>query len=250
MKQTRNSKVPFAILSCFTIAFILQGVLKLCGVFIFEKALNWEIFALIDNNKFLSIIYYSILVLIAMYCLSFTLNRKPYSRKWYHYVILIFFAFGSTTLKFYTNTAMTTESSIVIDMLYDVVLYIIVPLIIHFTSGKETRLFKQYTVTKVVLIIMVQILLYFLYLGLNYWSAFISSIIPSLQYVAYASSALLIQLEVYIGVFNLMLTMNMLIQNFVKEEDMIKPINIATDEAKEKELKKVKEQKAKKNNGK
>ena len=50
MNNKDNSKVPIAILSCFLIAFILQGILKISGVFIFEKALDWEIFKIIDNS--------------------------------------------------------------------------------------------------------------------------------------------------------------------------------------------------------
>ena len=47
----KNNKVPIAILSCFLIAFILQGVLKISGILVFEKALNWEIFDIIDTHK-------------------------------------------------------------------------------------------------------------------------------------------------------------------------------------------------------
>jgi hypothetical protein len=69
-----NKKVPIAILSCFLIAFILQGILKISGLFVFEKALNLEIFNIIDNSILFQIFYYSLLSFISIYCLSF--NEK------------------------------------------------------------------------------------------------------------------------------------------------------------------------------
>lgn len=244
--MTKNKKVPFAILSCFTIAFAIQAILKLCKVFVFEKALNWEIFAIIDNSKALSIIYYSCLVLSAMYCLSFAMTGRWYSKKWYHYVIMIVSAFGITTIKFLTGSALTTESSVAMDILYDVLLYVVVPIIIQFTTEKENRIFDKLNWTSAIMVSMIQILLYFLYLGLNYWSGILNSIIPQAQYVVYSSSMILLQSEVYIGLGSLMMTMNMLVQKFIeKEENMFKPVNIATEQAKVKELKRVKEIKAK-----
>lgn len=245
-----NKRVPFAILSCFTIAFILQGVLKLSGVFIFEKALNWEIFKIIDNSTVLSIIYYSLFVLLAMYCLSFTFSKHCYSKRWYHYIILVVGAFGTTTMKFLLGTAHTVQASLIIDILYDLFTYVAIPLLIYFTTPREDRLFEKYTVSNVVLIITLQLLLYLFYLGLNYWSALLSSIIPSLQHILYASTAVLTQIEVYIGLVTLMLTINVLIQNFMKEDTMLKPINVASEKAKDAELKRVKAEKAAKKRGK
>lgn len=248
MEKTKNSKVPFAILSCFTIAFVLQGILKLCGVFIFEKALNWEIFTIIDNSKILSVFYFSIYVFITIYCLAFALTNKPYSKKWYHYVILFVASFGSMLIKFYANAMLT---NVAVDILFDLALYVGVPLLIYFTTPKQDRLFQKNSLTNVVLVITMQMLLYFLYLGLNYWSTILNTIIPETQYLASASSAILVQLEVYIGLGSLMLTMNMLIRNFIKEGNMWEPINIATEEAKEKELEKKRVKKANtKKNGK
>ena len=244
MRETKNSKVPFAILSCFTIAFILQGVLKLCGVFIFEKALNWEIFTIIDNSKILSTIYFSIYIFITIYCLSFVLTSNPYSKKWYHYVIFVVASFGSATLKIYANAMLT---NVAVDILFDLALYVGIPLLTYFTTPRKDRLFNKNTLRNILLVITMQILLYFLYLGLNYWSTILNTIIPSTQYLASASSAILVQLEVYIGLVSLMLTMNMLIRNFIKEGNMWEPINIATEEAKEKELAKRKAKNVKKN---
>lgn len=238
-----NKRVPFAILCCFTLAFALQGVLKLCGVFIFEKALNWEIFQIIDHSKVLSIIYFSIFVFVTLYCLSFTLTDKPYSTKWYHYLILTGAAVGSMTLKFCANAMLT---NVVVDILFDLALYVGIPLLIYFTTPKQSRLFQKHTLRSVLLVVTLQILLYFLYLGLNYWSMILNSIIPATQYLVSASSALLQQIEVYIGLGSLMLTMNMLIQKFIKEGSMVEPINIASDEAKANELAKRKAKKANK----
>ena len=91
-----NSKVPIAILSCFLIAFIIQGSLKLGGILIFEKALDWEIFSIIDNSKILQSIIYPIFTCLNIYCLSFSLSNIPYSRKWFHYVIIIVVGYAST----------------------------------------------------------------------------------------------------------------------------------------------------------
>lgn len=238
-----NKKVPMAMLCCFSIAFIIQGILKLCGIFVFEKCLNWQIFEIIDSNQILMIIFYSLCVLMGMYCLSFAFTKHAYSKQWYHYIILLVFAFGITTLKFFTGSATTIETTVVVDILYDILLYMVVPLIIHFTTPRKNRIFEKYNITKVILIIMLQILLYFLYLGLNFWSDILNSIIPSTQHFFYASSTFLIQLEVYIGLVALMFSMNVFIQNFIKEGSMNKPINIASDKAKEEELKRVKERK-------
>lgn len=228
-----NRKVPVALLSCFSIAFIVQGVLKMCGVFVFEKCLNWKIFEIIDSTQVSMIIYYSILLFITMYCLTFTFTRHAYSNKWYHYVILFVFSFGVMTLKFLTGSATSIGTTIIIDILYDLLVYVCVPLLIQFTMKKQDRVFEKYSVTSVVFSIMLQIMLYFLYLGLNFWSDLLNSTIPATQTFFYASSTFLIQLEVYIGLFALMFSMNAFIQNFIKGEDkMNKPLNIASDKAK------------------
>ena len=57
-----NKKVPLAILCCFLIAFLIQGILKLSGVFIFEKVLDWDIFSIIDSNLWLNILFNSIIL--------------------------------------------------------------------------------------------------------------------------------------------------------------------------------------------
>lgn len=238
-----NKKVPVALFSCFSIAFVLQGVLKMSGVFVFEKCLDWQIFEMIDNSQVSTIIYYSILLFITMYCLTFTFTRHAYSKQWYHYLILFVVSFGVMTIKFLTGTATSIDTTIKIDILYDLLVYVGVPLLIQFTTRKQDRLFQKYNVTRVVFMVMLQIMLYFLYLGLNFWSDLLNSIIPATQHFFYASSTFLIQLEVYIGLFALMFSMNAFIQNFIKEGSMNKPLNIASDKAREEELKRVKERK-------
>lgn len=230
-------RVPIAILCCFTIAFVLQGILKLSGIFVFEKALDWDIFTIIDSQLWLTIIYYSIIVFTTIYCFSFTFSRHLYSKYWWHYVIMLVVSFGTITVEYLTNIVMNTMLSIVFDVLF----YVITPLVIYFTTPKSERLFDNHTVINTVIIITAQILLYFLYLGLNYWSVILNSIIPTTQYIMSASAVLIIQLEVYIGLVSLMFAINIFINKFIKEGKMIRPINIASDKAKEEELKKQKE---------
>ena len=238
-------RVPIAILCCFTIAFVLQGILKLSGIFVFEKVLNWDIFRIIDENLWLTIIYYSIIVFTTIYCFSFTFSRNLYSKHWWHYVIIYIVSFGTITIEYLADIVMDTRLSIVFDVLF----YIVTPLIVYFTTPSKDRLFNNHTVTNVVFIIVAQVLLYFLYLGLNFWSGVLNSIIPVTQYYVPASAMLLIQLEVYIGLISLMLSINIFINK--GGYNMFRPVNIASDKAKEEELKKQKEKRDnKKNDGK
>ena len=239
-------RVPIAILCCFTIAFVLQGILKLSGIFVFEKALDWDIFKIIDNHLWLTIIYYSMIVFTTIYCFSFTFGRHLYSKCWWHYVIIFVVSFGTITIEYLTNTVMDTKLSIVIDALF----YVIVPLVVFFTMPRDDRLFDKYTVTNVVVIITAQILMYFLYLGLNYWSAILNSILPVTQYLVSASANLLVQIEVYIGLVSIMFAINIFINKFTKEDKMFRPINIASEKAKEEELKKQKAKRDSKKNDK
>ena len=218
-----NSKVPVAISSCFMIAFILQGALKLCGVLVFEKALDWEIFTIIDCHKWLQIVYYSLMTIIAIYCLSFTLTSKPYSKKWWHYVLIGVVATINTVLKF--KFIFTTQQHI----LFDIAMYIIVPLIVNFTTNENDRL--QFNVFNVVLTISIQIALYFCYLGLNYWSALLNTLLPINPILISASAYFLIQFEVYTGLITLMLSVNVLISK-IRRNDMFIPTNIASKKAK------------------
>ena len=190
-----NSRVPFVILSCFLIAFIVQGALKMCGVFIFEKALDWEIFNVIDSGVWLQIIYYSIVVLIIMYCLSFSLTLKPYSKKWYHYVLIICGAFGVTILKYFVSLPMQMQ------FVYDIILYILIPFIINLTTNQNERLFKKLNFNSIILCIVIHISLYFCYLGLTYWSNLLFSLFPIYQTIIGSASMFLTRFEVYIALF-------------------------------------------------
>lgn len=239
-----NKKVPIAILSFFMVAFLIQVVLKLSGVFIFEKALDWQIFGIIDNNLWFSIPYYSLFVLLPIYCLSFTLTTKPYSNKWYHYVIIVVASVSVTVFKLLCKFDVRT--TLLIDILVDLVIYIGVPLLIYFTSSKSNRLFEVLNITNIIVVIASQILIYFAYLGLNYWSLLLNSFIPTSQIFLYASSALLVQMEVYAGLVMLMLSINILIERFKKEDSMVRPINVASDKAKAEELKKIQDKNTKK----
>jgi len=200
-----NSRVPVAVLCCFLVAFIIQGVLKLCGVFVFEKTLSWGIFEIIDNTKWLYITYYSLIVFLTIYCLSFMLTSEPFSRKWYHYVIMLIVSFGITTLK----TFIVLDYKI--HVLLDIMIYIIVPLVINFTTATKYKLLAN-NIFDAIITISLQIGMYFCYLGLGYWSGVLNSLLPmSLLYIP-ASANFLIRLEMYIGLVSIMLSMNMLVK--------------------------------------
>lgn len=231
-----NRKVPLAILCCFLITFILQGTLKLCGVFVFEKALDWDIFRIIDSSQVLTIIFYSIINLIAVFCFSFTFTSNPYSKKWWHYVIMVGVTVPITALR------CKVQMNIPLGTLFDIINYIILPIAINLSTSKEYRVYSKSKLTNCVTISSLQILLYITYLGLNYWSGLLNEVSSAFQHILYASSNFLIILEVYIGTALLMLTMNMIISEIKKGgADMFIPMNVASDEAKEKELQEHKE---------
>ena len=200
-----NDKVPVAILSCFLIAFVIQGILKISGVFIFEKALSWEIFKVIDENTWLQVSYYSIINLINVYCLSFALTTKCYSKNIIDYLIIIITTFGITACRILIKTPFFME------YIYDAVLYIIVPVIISLKTKQKYKL-QNNNFISIINIITIHIMLYFCYLGLGYWSGLTSSIITEKQIIIYASSIFLVQFERYIGMVLMMLSLN----NFIK----------------------------------
>lgn len=198
----KNDKVPVAILSCFLIAFILQGVLKISGIFVFEKALSWEIFKVIDSNTFLNIVHSSIITIIIVYCLSLALTSKCYSKKWYHYLLIMIPTVTIVTIRTLVLTPMYLE------YIFDIVLYVLVPLIVNFTTDKEYILFNKRNIQNIVITISVQILLYFCYLGLAYWSSLLNSLIPVIQECPVSSVIFLIYFEVYMAIILLMLSFN------------------------------------------
>lgn len=206
----KNQKVVSAILSCFIIAFILQGVLKITGIFVFEKALDWQIFTIIDNSKCASLIYNSLLTTIIIYCLSFALSSKCYSNKWYHYVIILGSAFGIISIKTFTNVSDRMY------IVYDLIAYILIPLIINLTTKKDYKIYINNKLANIVITITIQILLYFCYLGLTYWSGLLNSFLPTSYYLIPSSTSFLIRLEVFIGLISLMLSLNILIKNVNK----------------------------------
>ena len=209
----KNKKVPVAILSCFLIAFILQGALKLSGIFVFEKALTWDIFKIIDNSLALTIIYNILINIIAVYCLSFALTTKPYSTKWWHYVIIICASSIIIILKYFINTPQQFQ------FLFDIVNYILVPMLINITTSKQNRISITGKYTNIVITLASHILLYFCYLGLAYWSSLLNSFIPIEQTTPYASTILLIYFEMYIGLISLMLSLNVFINQIKGGKD-------------------------------
>ena len=227
-----NRKVPFAILSCFLIAFIVQGALKLGGVFIFEKTLTWDIFRIIDNNIYLNIFYNSALMYIIVYCLSFSFTSMPYSKKWWHYCLIGILCVTTISIKLLTNVS--NEMYVI----YDLISYILIPFIINLTTSKEYKFNFDSKVVYVVSILAMHGLLYYLYLGLTYWSVLLNSFINITYIYVSASQCLLIRLEVFLGIIFLMLSLNTIIKGGFK---MVRPIDVANDEAKEKALQERKE---------
>lgn len=207
-----NSKVPSAILSCFLIAFVIQGILKINGIFIFEKALDWDIFRIIDSHKILEIIYYTIINAFATYCMSFSFSKKIYSNKWWHYVLII----GASGL--ITSLKLLLKYNLEIQFVYDIISYVVVPTIVSLTLDKENRVFSKINLEAIITTIAVQIALYFCYLGLSYWSALLNSLIPVMQTTLYASLHFIVFFEMYIGLSMIMLSMSILINKLNLKE--------------------------------
>lgn len=204
--EKNNNKVPIAVLSCFVIAFILQGLLKIWGIFIFEKALDWEIFNVIDSSKLFNIIYQILINIIAVYCLSFAFTSRPYSKKWYHYLIIL------VGCSFIITCRMTLKTPFYWEFLYDIALYVVIPIIIDLTTEKQFRMFDKLNVTTIITTIAIHILLYFVYLGLCYWSTLLTSLVVIEQTKVSSSASFLIFFELYIGLILLMMSMNITIK--------------------------------------
>ena len=224
-----NNKVPVAILSCFLIAFIAQGVLKLSGIFIFEKALDWQVFKIIDASGVLQVIYYSIIVFINIYCLSFALTDRPYSNKWYHYLIMLVVAFSITAFR--TLATYTYQ----VDIICDVFVYILIPFVINLTSSKDRKLFDR-SVFGIVMTLALNIMMYFCYIGLGYWSNLLTSILLIEPIYLASSTFFLITLEMYIGLVIFMISMNIVIKEIKQMKNLNRPVNIGDDDAKIEEL--------------
>ena len=161
-----------------------------------------------------------------MYCLSFSLTSRPYSKKWFHYVILTISSIGITILR------LLVSLSYIVQIVIDLFIYIVVPIVINLTSSNEDRLLKK-NVFNVVLTITIQCGLYFCYLGLTYWSCLLNSMLITTPLFVTASRQFLVRLEVYLGLFAFMLGMNLTIKN-LKGDKRLLPVDIATDVAKNK----------------
>lgn len=234
-----NNKVPISFLSCFLITFIIQGILKLSGVFVFEKAIDWEIFKIIDDTLWLKIIYYSLIMFVTMYCLSFVFTNKAYSTKWYHYIILVIGAFGITTLR------LLVSLSNQIQIVLDTISYIVIPYIICLTTQEKNRLFNN-NLFGIIVMLALQIMMYFAYLGLVYWSALLCSFYPISPMWASSSANFLMRLETYMALASFLISGNMLVK-YLKGDNMFLPIDIASRKAKlEVKLKKAEKLHAKK----
>ena len=131
------------------------------------------------------------IVFTITYCLSFSLTSRPYSNKWYHYVILAISSIGITVLR------LLVPLSYVVQIVIDLFIYIIIPIIINLTSDNECRLLNK-NIFNIILIITIQCGLYFCYLGLTYWSCLLNSMLITTPLFTTASRQFLVGLEVYI----------------------------------------------------
>ena len=170
------------------------------------------------------------MVFVIVYCLSFSLTNKPYSNKWYHYLIIVLSSICITSIRWLIVLEYRLE------IVCDVILYIIVPFTINMTTSEKDRLLGK-NLSNIILTLSIQIGLYFCYLGLGYWSGLLTSICFTHTITVPASTNFLMQFEKYIGIITFMLSMNMLIKRI---KVMVRPIDIASDEAKEKELEEIK----------
>ena len=156
-----------------------------------------------------------------------------------HYILILLVCYLNTYIKLNYNI------TFVIHILFDILLYIILPIIINITTDRKYR-FLDKSLFGVIFTITIQIALYFCYLGLCYWSNLLNSLLPQIPVLLSASTNFLIQLELYIGVIMIMLSLNLFINKYKGDKNMNIPMNIASDEAKEKELEEVKEKDTKK----
>lgn len=206
----KNDKVPLSILSCFLIAFIIQGILKLRGILVFEKVLEWEIFDVIDKNQIVSTFYYTLIMVVPIYCLSFSLTSKPYSNKWYHYAIIILISLAFTLLR--TNAVLSYKTQIILD----IVAYIIVPVFINITTAKNETLLNK-DIFGIIVMVTIHIGLYFCYLGLTYWSGLLNTLVFVNPVFLSTSRHFLLFFEIYIGIVCSMLSLNILTKKTKKE---------------------------------
>lgn len=204
IKQKNNDRVPIAILSCFLIAFIVQGILKISGVFVFEKALNWEIFKIIDENKILNIAFYSLFSFCTIYCLSFSFLTTSKNCFW-QYILILLVSCGVIILR--TFVTLTYSQHILVD----IIAYVVVPFFIHLTATSKNRIFKN-SLFGIITTLSINIILYLAYLGLCYWSSLLNSIILIKPEWLSSSANFLIQSEVYMGLIICMLSTNCLVR--------------------------------------
>ena len=152
------------------------------------------------------------------------------------------FAF-STFARLYSNFDYQTH------IILDVFVYVVIPLIIKFTLDKKDRLLEN-NLFNYILIVTIQIGCYFCYLGLEYWSSLLCSLLPINPEWVTSSTMFLLQLEEYIALVSFMLGTTLLVKLKKGENNMHLPVNISTEEAKVKELQDKKAKKNSKKNGK
>jgi|GEM_PF-5130821 len=205
----QKHKVATAFLVCFLTAFTSLYLLKIIGVPIVNEAvLNSGFFRFIDERKWLLVIYFCVLNLIGAYCLCFAMNDKPYSKVWWHYLVIVVPTILVTLGRIYLMPISQ------MDIVYDIILYIILPIFFAFFINKNNHNIKN----KVILLLFT-LILYFYFIGTTWWSAILNGYIYCENAPPAISSTFLIFLEVYIGLGLLVAAMNYFIK--YKNEELI-----------------------------
>lgn len=202
LTYAQKNKIAVATLACFLVAFVAAYALKILGIFIFEKALDWQIFKIIDENRFLLIAFYTVLTFGIMYCLTFAPSGKLYSKIWWHYVILAATSIGTVLGRLYFVPVPQAH------FIYDIIAYIGIPIIFNIFIFK--------TIDKMVAIV-TSIFLYFCFAGMTDWSNMLNELLDIYITNPPASTYMLIYTEVLIGLGLILLSGNYAI-NYLKEE--------------------------------
>lgn len=223
MNYAQKHKVAMSVFCCFLVAFVTLYAIKIFGVFLFGDLIAWSIWETIDSIKWLSIIYYCFWSILCTYLFVFTLNDKPYSKTWWHYIFIVIIpilcVLGRTYFIPFTQ----------MEFLYDIIQFILTPLLFWFILQKG---YKENILYKFAIIIL-NIIMYFYYLGVKYYSRTVNQLTTLAFTQTTASAHFLINMEIYFGIMLLMILSNLTI-NYIKESGkMEKPLDIADLTAKQ-----------------
>ena len=124
--------------------------------------------------------------------MSFILTNKPYSDKWYHYALIIIISYFITWIR------TTYNLSYAMHTILDIIGYVIVPFIINLTNNNKNKLFNN-NYASIVITLSLQVVFYFCYLGLTYWSSLLTSLIVINPMFVSTSRSFLIFFEVLLN---------------------------------------------------